>query len=210
MLRKTRAYLDRQFVVTATCYTAEEFAISRRTLLGVLVAATATFTEHPAAAKTAVSNAGDWSSPGLAAPVDELAPKFFKTASGVKIQEIALGSGPEAGAGDQVLFDYVLRRSNGYFIYGTVEGVSFQPKDVPVGPVSEKIGDGNLIAGLEEVLVGMRPGAKRRALIPPEVGYVNQNLGPQPPTFATKRQLDVHRTEPLLFEIQLLRVNQSK
>lgn len=27
------------------------------------------------------------------------------------------------------------RRANGYFIYGTVDGVSFQPKDVPVGPV---------------------------------------------------------------------------
>lgn len=26
-------------------------------------------------------------------------------------------------------------RSNGYFIYGTVDGVSFQPKDVPVGPM---------------------------------------------------------------------------
>ena len=27
------------------------------------------------------------------------------------------------------------RRSNGYFIYATVEGVSFQPRDVPIGPL---------------------------------------------------------------------------
>ena len=27
----------------------------------------------------------------------------------------------------------------GYFIYGTVDGVSFQPKDVPVGPVALKL-----------------------------------------------------------------------
>eukprot|EP00983_Pelagomonas_calceolata_P118184 1160481-Pelagomonas_calceolata.AAC.3 len=27
-----------------------------------------------------------------------------------------------------------LDRANGYFIYATVEGVSFQPADVPVGP----------------------------------------------------------------------------
>lgn len=27
------------------------------------------------------------------------------------------------------------RRANGYFIYATVEGVSFQPRDVPIGPL---------------------------------------------------------------------------
>ena len=30
----------------------------------------------------------------------------------------------------------VLRRSNGYFIYSTVEGVSYQPRSVPTGPYS--------------------------------------------------------------------------
>jgi len=51
--------------------------------------------------------------------------------------------------------------------------VSFQPKDTPVGPVSFKLGDGQLIPGLEEVLVGMRKGSKRRALIPAEAGYAD-------------------------------------
>lgn len=64
--------------------------------------------------------------------------------------------------------------------------------------------------GLEEVLVGMRPGAKRRALVPPAVGYSSMALAPQPPTFATKRQLEVHRAEPLLFEVLLLRVDGAK
>lgn len=114
--------------------------------------------------------------------------RFYKTASGVKVQVLAEGNtGPTAAAGDTVLVDFVLRRSNGactevcwspchcavwctvckssntcvaaccvhdiiaaaypsllclpwpcgagYFIYATVDGVSFQPKDVPVGPV---------------------------------------------------------------------------
>lgn len=74
----------------------------------------------------AKGDAGDWSSPGLATPVDESAPKFSKTESGIRIQELANGSGPQAQTGSTVLFDYVLRRSNGYFIYGTLEGVSFQ------------------------------------------------------------------------------------
>jgi hypothetical protein len=61
--------------------------------------------------------------------------RFFKTADGVKVQELAQGSGEPAKAGDRILVDYVLRRANGYFIYGTVEGVSFQPRDVPTGPL---------------------------------------------------------------------------
>jgi FKBP-type peptidyl-prolyl cis-trans isomerase len=85
--------------------------------------------------------------------------------------------------------------------------VSFQPRDVPVGPVSFRIGDGELIPGLEEVLVGMAPGGRRRALVPPELGYTSSALQPQPPTFATRRQLANHSRESLLFEVQLLRVN---
>ena len=35
--------------------------------------------------------------------------RFFKTQSGVKIQELAMGSGLEAKSGDSVEFEYVLR-----------------------------------------------------------------------------------------------------
>lgn len=65
------------------------------------------------APKKSAASSGDWSSPGLSVPVDESAPKFSKTASGVRIQELAMGSGPAAAVGDAVLFDYVLRRANG-------------------------------------------------------------------------------------------------
>lgn len=79
---------------------------------------------------------GDWSTPGLASSNDEVGPKFFKTPNGVAIQLLAEGTGADVNKGDKVLLDYVLRRSNGYFIYGTLEGVSFQPSDVPAGPVA--------------------------------------------------------------------------
>ena len=109
-------------------------------------------------------------------------------------------------------------------------------------------GDGSVVPGLEAALVGLRPGAKLRALVPPEVGYApvggsnaaggaspaaglgstthigtaaaaareagSRALGagagalqPRMPTFATQRQLANHTAEPLLFEVQLLRVN---
>ncbi|KIY95433.1 hypothetical protein MNEG_12530, partial [Monoraphidium neglectum] len=60
------------------------------------------------------------------------------------------------------------------------------------------------------VLIGMSTGGRRRALVPPELGYTSSALQPQPPTFATRRQLANHSREPLLFEIQLLRVNNQK
>ena len=82
----------------------------------------------------------------------------------------------------------------------------------------------SLIPGLAEALVGMRRGGKRRVLVPPEQGYAaaaasTGNGGgaaggslscgqwePQPPTFATQRQLQNHCTEPLLFEVEMLRI----
>lgn len=64
-----------------------------------------------------------------------------------------------------------------------------------------------MVPGLEEVLAGMRVGGKRRVLVPPEVGYGDAApLEPQPPGFAAKRQVASHKAEPLLFEVQLLRV----
>lgn len=50
-------------------------------------------------------------------PEDPTAPKFFRTPGGVKVQQLLAGSGPAAAAGDSVLFDYTLRRADGYFVY---------------------------------------------------------------------------------------------
>lgn len=50
-------------------------------------------------------------------------------------------------------------------------------------------------------------GSKFRALVPPELGYAAfPEALPQMPTYATQRQLENHRREPLLFEVALLRV----
>ena len=68
-------------------------------------------------------------------------------------------------------------------------------------------GQDNVIPGLQAAVAGMHVGAKRRALVFPEAGYRDrQQAQPQPPTFATQRQLLNHTREPLLFELQLLRI----
>lgn len=152
------------------------------------------------------SVSGDWTSPGLASKEDPNMPKFFKTGGGVTVQDVYSGNGAAAKQGDKVLVDFVLRRSNGYFIYSTVEGASFQPKDVPIGPVVLTLDSNATIPGLVAGIEGMQKSGRRRILVPPKLGYVEEALQPQMPTFATKRQLSNHKKEPLLFEVELLNV----
>lgn len=88
----------------------------------------------------------------------------------------------------------------------TVEGVSFQPRDLPIGPVNFQLGQGKLIDGLDTALQGTMPGAKLRILVPSNVGYLSEALEPSPPGFAAKRQLINHKNEPFLFEVQVRKV----
>ena len=104
--------------------------------------ATAAALPGSAARSKNAGSGGDWSSPGLASrPEDDAGSSaaFSVAADGTRVQELAGGDastgGRPAKSGDRLLIDYVLRRANGYFIYSTVEGVSFQPADVPVGPI---------------------------------------------------------------------------
>ena len=96
-------------------------------------------------------------------------------------------SAPAAEDGDTVDVDFVLRRANGYFIFSNVQGVSFQPSDVPTEPFLFKVGDPAILPGFNDAVRGLRPGGKRRALVPPEAGYKAFPGGlPAAPTFATK------------------------
>eukprot|EP00850_Spirogloea_muscicola_P014147 SM000099S25253 [mRNA] locus=s99:446796:449355:- [translate_table: standard] len=64
--------------------------------------------------------------PALAAPPSrppsqEDVPRFRRTANGVRYEDVIEGSGSEAKPGDSVQFNYVCRRSNGYFHRGPVQ-----------------------------------------------------------------------------------------
>jgi len=132
---------------------------------------------------------------------------------GVKYQIVRDGDGEPAKVGDYVTFDYVLRRSNGYFVYSTTGSGSSQLQPVKFAqnfqeePVTFQLGSGQLIKGLEEVLVGCQVGERIRALVPPEVGYVNPALEPLPPSFGPRRELSSHSNQPLFFEIELRRIS---
>lgn len=56
-------------------------------------------------------------------------------------------------------------------------------------------------------LVGVREGGRRRVLVPPgRLGFFNDSIGPIPPSFGSKRRLENHRDEPLLFEAEVRRI----
>ncbi|XP_047938199.1 peptidyl-prolyl cis-trans isomerase FKBP16-1, chloroplastic isoform X3 [Salvia hispanica] len=122
--------------------------------------------------------------------------RTLKLPSGVIIQDIVEGKGKEAGEEDTVQFNYVCRRSNGYFVHSTVNQFSGESS-----PVILRLGDEQMIKGLKEVLSGMKVGGKRRALIPPSVGYTSEALQPIPEEFGPRRSLLSHAKEPLIFEI---------
>ncbi|GMJ10451.1 FK506-binding protein 16-1 [Hibiscus trionum] len=143
--------------------------------------------------------------PIFAAPMQEMdEPEVIRTlklSNGVRIQEIIEGEGPEAHDGDYVQVNYVCRRSNGYFVHSTVDQFSGES-----APVTLPLDENQIIKGLKDVLTGMKVGGKRRALIPPSVGYINENLKPIPDEFGPRRSLLSHAKEPLIFEVQLLKI----
>lgn len=175
---------------------------SRRVALGGAALATLLAT-LPTRDDAVASDAGDWSSPGLAAedPLPDV--KYVKTGDGLVYEQVNQGAGEPAKAGDVAVFHWIIRRANGYFIYGSIDcGIGCgngDPSEYRLGP------DGNLIAGLDELLTGMRPGEKRRALVPPALGYVRKGMEPQPPEFGQKRQVEAHANEPLVFEVKLIK-----
>lgn len=127
--------------------------------------------------------------------------RYRKLDSGVKLEDVVEGEGPEAREGDLVQFNYVCRRANGYFVHSTVDQFNGESK-----PVTLPLDGGEMIRGLKDVIIGMKAGGKRRALIPPEVGYVDESLQPVPEEFGPRRSLLSHAKEPLVFEVQLLKV----
>ncbi|XP_021740739.1 peptidyl-prolyl cis-trans isomerase FKBP16-1, chloroplastic-like [Chenopodium quinoa] len=141
----------------------------------------------------------------LGAPIPQMEePEILRTRklpSGVRVQDIVDGEGPAAEEGDVVAFNYVCRRSNGYFVYSTVDQFTGEAM-----PVTLTLDEKQIIKGLKDVLIGMKVGGKRRALIPPSTGYVNESLKPIPEEFGPRRSLLSHANEPLIFEVQLLKI----
>ena len=83
------------------------------------------------------------------------------SSGGVRWQDLYLGEGPAAQTGDTVVFDYTIWLGDGARVDSTFDrGV---PLEVQLGKAP--------FEGLNQGLVGVRPGGRRRMRIPPELAY---------------------------------------
>jgi FKBP-type peptidyl-prolyl cis-trans isomerase FkpA len=114
------------------------------------------------------------------------------TESGLHIDDLIVGSGTPAVTGSDVTVHYTGWLSD---VEGKV-GRKFDSSHDRREPFGFALGQGNVIAGWEEGVEGMRVGGKRRLLIPPAMAYGEVGAGGVIPANAT-----------LLFEVELLEVS---
>ncbi len=107
-------------------------------------------------------------------------------ADGLVIENLKIGSGPAAQNSDILSVNYV-----GTLLDGTKFDSSYDRNQ----SFSFVLGQGQVIAGWEQGVLGMKIGGKRKLTIPPSLGYGEYGAGNLIPPNAT-----------LIFEIELLSI----
>lgn len=106
----------------------------------------------------------------------------------LEIKDITEGSGPEAKSGDQLSMQYV------GVVYKT--GKEFDASWDRGQPFDFALGQGSVIPGWDQGIVGMKAGGRRELTIPPELGYGAAGSPPSIPPNAT-----------LIFVVDLISIN---
>lgn len=106
-----------------------------------------------------------------------------KRPSGLYILDVTPGTGPAVGAGQVAQVHYT-----GWLVDGT-------PFDSSTGgqPLEFQLAAGQVIAGWDEGVTGMKAGGKRRLVIPPHLAYGDAGVGGVIPPGAT-----------LVFDVELV------
>lgn len=106
--------------------------------------------------------------------------------NGMTITDTVIGTGEEAVAGKMITVHYT----------GTLQdGTKFDSSLDRGQPFQFILGAGQVIQGWEQGFVGMKVGGKRTLVIPPELAYGENGIGPIPPD------------STLIFEVELLAVD---
>lgn len=109
-----------------------------------------------------------------------------KTASGLQYQDMVAGTGPEATPGQTAVVHYT-----GWL----TDGTKFDSSRDRGQPFSFPLGGGQVIAGWDEGVAGMKVGGRRKLVIPPDLGYGAMGSPPVIPASAT-----------LVFDVELVDV----
>jgi FKBP-type peptidyl-prolyl cis-trans isomerase len=142
---------------------------------------------------------------------------YVSTPSGLQYQDLVPGAGPAVAPGADVVVDWA-GVTIGYY------GRPFEARNKARGGAFTgddkdffrfRLGDPAVLPAFNEAVVGMRVGGVRRLIVPPEIGYPDNDYkksAPRPTTFSGERALDfvlknqgmIDKT--LLFDIELLKV----
>lgn len=116
---------------------------------------------------------------------------MITTPSGLQYEDLTVGTGAEAAAGQHVTVHYTgwLRNPDGS------AGSKFDSSKDRNDPFGFDLGAGWVIKGWDEGVAGMKVGGARRLVIPPQLGYGARGAGGVIPPNAT-----------LIFEVELLHV----
>ena len=112
------------------------------------------------------------------------------TASGLIIDELVVGAGAAAAAGQKVSVHYT-----GWLFFGGEKGKKFDSSKDRGDPFEFPLGAGHVIKGWDEGVQGMKVGGKRKLTIPSALGYGARGAGGVIPPNAT-----------LVFEVELLSI----
>jgi hypothetical protein len=128
--------------------------------------------------------------------------KVETLSSGVQYFDAVEGTGKEAARGNSVQFEWVLRRSNGYFV---------DSSDNYGEPFIYKVGNTEkVISGLDEAIQGMKAGGVRKINTPAKVAFRevgDGKPGPMPSGFGPRRQILTRiDNETWYWEIKLKKV----
>ncbi|KAL8254242.1 hypothetical protein R6Q59_032463 [Mikania micrantha] len=144
-------------------------------------------------------------------------PDYVETSSGLQYKDLRAGNGIMPKKGDLLVVDW-----DGYTIgyYGRIfearnktKGGSFEGDDKSF--YRFRLGSHEVIPAFEEAVAGMSLGGIRRIIVPPDLGYPENDYnksGPKPTTFSGQRALSfvlknqglIDKT--LLFDIELLNI----
>lgn len=106
---------------------------------------------------------------------------------GLQIEDQQVGEGAEAVAGKTVSVHYTGRLTDGSKFDSSLDRGQ---------PFNFKLGAGQVIAGWDQGVAGMKVGGRRTLTIPPELGYGARGFPPVIPANAT-----------LVFDVELLGVS---
>jgi peptidylprolyl isomerase len=126
----------------------------------------------------------------LSGPARAQNPTTTTTATGIKITDTKVGTGAGAEPGQMLKMHYT-----GWVSQNGAKGKKFDSSLDHGQPFEFRLSAGQVIAGWDQGILGMKVGGKRTLVIPPEQGYGARGAGGVIPPNAT-----------LIFDVELLEI----